>query len=69
MARQSPAANRASRACPIDSISEAYESDEELVVLVHLNGRQLELRVPRESDAPAKRPRHIPGFHADATPC
>jgi hypothetical protein len=68
MATQSRAANGASRACPID-ISEVRESDDELVVLVHLNGKPLELHVPRASVVPSKKHEHIPGFHADATPC
>jgi hypothetical protein len=69
MATQSAAAPGASRACPIDSISQVYESDDELVVLVCLNEGLLELRVPRESLAPETPSAHIEGFNADATPC
>jgi hypothetical protein len=69
MATQSPAASGASRACPVDSISQVYESGDELVVLVRLNDGVLELRVPRESVAAATEPERIRGFNADATPC
>ena len=69
MATQSAAAPGASRACPIDSVSQVYECDDELVVLVRLSDGLLELRVPRTSLATAKAPEHIPGFNADATPC
>ncbi len=68
MATQSAAAPRASRACPLESISQVYESDDELVVLVRLNEGLLELRVPRTSLASEASP-HIDGFNADATPC
>jgi hypothetical protein len=69
MATQSTAATGASRACPVESISQVYESDEELVVLVRLNEGLLELRVPRESLASTEPSPRIEGFNADATPC
>lgn len=69
MAPQTAASPNASRACPVDSISQVYESDDELVVLVRLNDGLLELRVPRESLAPPAPAAHIEGFHPDATPC
>ena len=69
MATQSAASPGTSRACPVDSISQVYECDDELVVLVRLNDGLLELRVPRESLASGKHPAHIEGFNADATPC
>jgi hypothetical protein len=69
MATQSSATSGASRACPVESISQVYESDDELVVLVRLNDGLLELRVPRASVATEKVPGHIPGLNADATPC
>jgi hypothetical protein len=69
MATQPAATGGTSRACPIDSISQVYESGDELVVLVRLNDGLLELRVPRASVATAKTREHIPGLNADATPC
>jgi hypothetical protein len=69
MATQSAASTGASRACPVDSISQVYESDDELVVLVRLNEGLLELRVPRESLATETSSAHIKGINADATPC
>jgi hypothetical protein len=69
MATQSPATSGASRACPVDSISQVYESGDEVVVLVRLHDGVLELRVPRASVATEKTPEHIPGLNADATPC
>jgi hypothetical protein len=69
MATQSAASPGTSRACPVDSISQVYECDDELVLLVRLNDGLLELRVPRESLASDKHPAHIEGFNADATPC
>jgi hypothetical protein len=69
MATHSAASPGTSRACPVDSISQVYECDDELVVLVRLNDGLLELRVPRERLASGKHPAHIEGFNADATPC
>ena len=74
MATQSAGSPGASRACPIESISQVYESDDDLVVLVRLNDGLLELRVPRGSLAPKTQSAHIQsahieGFNADATPC
>ncbi len=69
MATQSAAAPGASRACPVDSISQVYECDDELVVLVRLNDGLLELRVPRASLAAETPSTHIEGLNADATPC
>jgi hypothetical protein len=69
MATQPLAARGASRACPVDSISQVYESGDALVVLVRLNDGLLELRVPRASVATATASEHIRGFNADATPC
>jgi hypothetical protein len=69
MATQSAAAPGASRACPVESISQVYECDDELVVLVRLNDGLLELRVPCASVESAKPPEHIPGVNPDATPC
>jgi len=69
MATESAASPSTSRACPVDSISQVDEGDDELVVLVRLNDGLLELRVPRESLASEKHLTHIEGFNADATPC
>lgn len=69
MSTQTAASPGASRACPIDSISQVYESDDELVVLVRLNEGLLELRVPSESLVSEKHSTHIEGLNADATPC
>jgi len=69
MATQSAASPGASRACPAESISQVYESDDELVVLVRLDDGLLELRVPRASLPADEPPTHIDGLNADATPC
>jgi hypothetical protein len=69
MATQSAAAPGASRACPIASVSQVYECDDELVVLLRLNDGLLELRLPRESLASKEPSPRIEGFNPDATPC
>lgn len=56
------------RACPVDSVSQVYESGDELVVLVRLNGGLLELRVPRAA-LPSPAPHHVKGMNTEATPC
>jgi hypothetical protein len=59
-----------SPACAGESITQVYESGDELVVLVRLKDGLLELRVPRQAVPPPRAPqRHIPGFNAEATPC
>ena len=62
------AASGTSRARPIESVAQVYESGDELVVLVRLNDGLLELRVPRAA-VPREKPRHVSGINADATPC
>jgi hypothetical protein len=70
MATQLPTPSGSSRACAIDSVAQVYESGDELVVLVRLNGGLLELRVPRQAVSEPRPPeRHIPGFNPEATPC
>ena len=58
---------RPARAAPRGNVN---ESDDTLVVRVPLCEGPLELRVPRSAVQAAKRrPSHIEGFNADATPC
>ena len=57
-----------SRACPVESVSQVYETGDELVVLLRLNGGLLELRVPR-SAVPSPAPHHVKGMNTEATPC
>ncbi len=68
MAPHLSAASGTSRACPIESVAQIYESGDELVVLVRLSGGLLELRVPCAA-IPREKPRHVNGMNPDATPC
>lgn len=53
-----------------ESVTQVYELEEELVVLVRLQDGLLELRVPRHAvSKPRARQCHIPGFNPEATPC
>jgi hypothetical protein len=53
-----------------ESVTQVYELEEELVVLVRLHDGLLELRVPRQAvSKPHPRHCHIPGFNPEATPC
>ena len=53
-----------------ESVTQVYELEEELVVLVRLQDGLLELRVPRRAMSnPHPCQRHIPGFNPEATPC
>jgi len=70
MATDLRAESATSPACGIESVTQVYESGDELVVLVRLKDGSLELRAPRRA-APTPRPsqHQIPGINPDATPC
>ena len=53
-----------------EPVTEVYELDEELVVVVRLQDGLLELRVPRQAVSKTYPYQcHIPGFNSEATPC
>lgn len=70
MATELWAKSNTSPASETESITQVYELDEELVVLVRLRDGLLELRVPRQAvSKPHPCQSHIPGFNPEATPC
>ena len=70
MANELPVESDTSPAAGTESVTQVYELDEELVVLVRLQEGLLELRVPRQAvSKPRPHQRHIPGFNPEATPC
>ena len=70
MATELWAESDTSPASGTESVTQVYELDEELVVLVRLQEGLLELRVPRQAvSKPRPHQQHIPGFNPEATPC
>jgi hypothetical protein len=69
MATQASAAEDTPRSCGIESVTQVYESGDELVVLMRLNKGLLELRVPRPATPLTEESHGVDGFNPAATPC